>query len=96
MSKLFTPADRRRIAAKVRVSEQYLYQCLTARRDMGPVEAVRIARESEHEVQVWDVCHRTWHLIWPHLIGAEGAPPVSAGERVHQSPSPVHEEGARA
>lgn len=77
MAKQFPPEDRRRIAAKVGVNEQYLYQCLTGRREMGPVEAVRIQRESDHEVRVWDVCHKTWALIWPHLIGTDGAPSFS-------------------
>ena len=78
MAKTFQPEDRRRIAVKVRVSEQYLYQCLTGRREMGPVEAMRIQRESDQEVMVWDVCHKTWHLIWPHLIATDGAPDVAA------------------
>lgn len=76
MAKQFPPEDRRRIAVKVRVNEQYLYQCLTGRREMGPVEAVRVQRESDQEIRVWDVCHKTWYLIWPHLIGSEGAPQV--------------------
>lgn len=80
MPKLFPPEDRRRIAVKVHVSEQYLYQCLTGRREMGPVEAIRIQRESDQEVKVWDVCHKTWHLIWPHLIGTDGAPSLAVAE----------------
>ena len=74
MAKLFSSEDRKRIATAVRVNEQYLYQCLTGRREMGAAEARRIDRESGGEIRPWDVCQSTWHEIWPELIGAEGAP----------------------
>ena len=69
-----TPAIRKRIAARLGISEQYLYQCLTGRRDMNPAEARRVERETESEVRRWDICQKTWHLIWPELIGTAGAP----------------------
>lgn len=76
MSKDITPADRRRLAAAAGINEQYLYQCLTGRRDMNPAEARRVEAVVGSELMRWDLCSKTWHQIWPELIGAEGAPAV--------------------
>jgi len=72
----FSIEARRRIAGATGVSEPYLYQCLTGRRDMNPAEARRIEAETGGEVKRWHLCQRTWAGIWPELIGIEGAPPV--------------------
>lgn len=81
MAKEITPSDRRRLADKAGINEQYLYQCLTGRRDMGAVEARRCVDEHwAGEIAIWDVCQKTWHLIWPDLIGTEGAPAVPVAE----------------
>ena len=48
-------SERSALAAKVNVSDAYLYQCLTGRKAMNPEEAVRVERESGHQV-------RRWHL----------------------------------
>jgi DNA-binding transcriptional regulator YdaS (Cro superfamily) len=76
MSKEITPADRRRLAATAGINEQYLYQCLTGRRDMNPAEARRVETVVSGELMRWDLCSKTWHQIWPELIGAEGAPAI--------------------
>lgn len=72
------PKDRIALAEKVGISEQYLYQCLTGRKQMKPEEAVRVEIESERAVRRWHLRPDDWHRIWPELIGAEGAPPVPA------------------
>lgn len=70
-----TAADRRALAVKVGVDEQYLYQCLTGRNTgMSAAEAVRVERESGLTVRRWDLRPKDWHLIWPELVGADGAP----------------------
>jgi DNA-binding transcriptional regulator YdaS (Cro superfamily) len=46
MNTAITPDLRRELAEKVGMSEQYLYQCLTGRREMSAWEAVRIEQES--------------------------------------------------
>jgi len=74
MRKHYTPDERRALAALAGTNEQYLYQCLTGRREMGAQQAVSVERATGGAVKRWDVCSRTWHLIWPELIGAEGAP----------------------
>jgi len=73
-----TPQDRRRLADAHGINEQYLYQCLTGRRDMSPAEARRIETESGGELMRWSLCQSTWHAIWPELIGLEGAPEPQA------------------
>lgn len=48
-----------------------------------PIAAVRclaIDRATAGEVRRWDLRPTDWWLIWPELIGAEGAPAVPAEE----------------
>jgi|GEM_PF-1991668 len=42
--------------------------------------ARRIADVSKGDVAVWETRPEDWHLIWPELIGAEGAPLVDQQE----------------
>ena len=72
-----TATERTELAAKVNVSEPYLYQCLTGRKAMNAAEAVRVEMESGGVVKRWHLRTEDWHLIWPELIGADGAPPVA-------------------
>jgi DNA-binding transcriptional regulator YdaS (Cro superfamily) len=83
------PEDRKRIAATVGVNEQYLYQCLTGRRDMNPAEARRIERDTAGEIRRWDICQKSWHLIWPELIGVPGAPAQADRQSSAAGKSPV-------
>jgi DNA-binding transcriptional regulator YdaS (Cro superfamily) len=83
MSTEITPEARRRLASATGVSEQYLYQCLTGRRDMNPAEARRLEDVTGGELRRWMLCQKTWFAIWPELIGTDGAPatpePAEAG-----------------
>lgn len=72
---LLTPSERKELAAKVQVNEQYLYQCLTGRRDMDPVEAIRVERESEGLVTRFQLCSRRGVEIWPELAQQHGTRP---------------------
>jgi DNA-binding transcriptional regulator YdaS (Cro superfamily) len=75
MSKEISPEDRQRLAEKVRVDPASLYQALTGKGyGFKPAKCVEIERDSEGELRRWDLRPRDWHLIWPELIGAEGAP----------------------
>lgn len=77
MRKDLTPTDRKRIADRVGVHEASLYQALTGKGSgFSPAECVRIERESEGELRRWDLRPSDWSLIWPELVGADGAPPV--------------------
>lgn len=68
----FTPDERRALAARVGVSEQYLYQCLTGRRDMSAPEARRIETATGGVLTRLMLCQKTWSLIWPELATQGG------------------------
>lgn len=63
-----TPERRRQLAEKHGVNEQYLYQCLTGRRDMGPAEAMRLETETNKELTRQMLCQKTCGGIWPELV----------------------------
>lgn len=63
-----TPDRRRELATTTGFSEQYLYQCLTGRRDMRPAEASRVERLTNGELTRQMLCTKTWQSIWPELI----------------------------
>ena len=67
MTSPITPEIRRKLAAQVGVHEQYLYQCLTGRRDMNPAEARRIEKETAGALSRQMLCQKTWQAIWPEL-----------------------------
>lgn len=75
-----TPIERKALAEKVGMAEQYIYQCLTGRKAMKPAEAVRVERAAGNAIRRWDLRPDDWHLVWPELIGVEGAPPVPKAE----------------
>lgn len=82
MSKIFTPEERRRIAELVGVNPATLYQAMTGKgAGFSAQECVRIERDSGYDVRRWHLRPKDWHLIWPELIDAEGAPklPAKAG-----------------
>lgn len=68
MSTQLTPDQRKKLATALGVNDQYLYQCLTGRRDMNPTEAYRCERESSGAVTRQMLCQKTWRGIWPELI----------------------------
>lgn len=73
MSNAITPEKRRMWADRLGVNEQYLYQCLTARRDMNPAEARRIEDESNGAITRQMLCQKTWQGIWPELADKQAA-----------------------
>lgn len=73
-----TAAERQALAAQLGMHEQYLYQCLTGRKDMRTDEAVRVERDSGGRLRRWHLRTNDWWKHWPELIGTEGAPEVPA------------------
>jgi DNA-binding transcriptional regulator YdaS (Cro superfamily) len=71
MNTQITPDERRQLAEKVGMNEQYLYQCLTGRREMSAWEAVRIEQETQGRVSRKMVCQGSWKAIWPELLEAQ-------------------------
>jgi DNA-binding transcriptional regulator YdaS (Cro superfamily) len=71
-----TPEQRGALAQELGIDPLYLYQLLTGRREMEPKAAVRLEQRSGLRLRRWHLRAKTWHEVWPELIGAEGAPPV--------------------
>jgi DNA-binding transcriptional regulator YdaS (Cro superfamily) len=71
MNTQITPDERRQLAEKVGINEQYLYQCLTGRREMSAWEAVRVEQQSDGRLTRKMVCQGSWQLIWPELVEAK-------------------------
>lgn len=67
MAKEITPSERKALAEKLNINEQYLYQCLTGRRDMKPAEARKAETESGGALTRQMLCQKTWRGIWPDL-----------------------------
>lgn len=70
MVKNFSRNDRKAWAEKLGVNEQYLYQCLSGRRDMGPIEARRIETQSGGALTRQMLCQKTYAGIWPELVAS--------------------------
>lgn len=68
MNTQIPPDERRQLAEKVGINEQYLYQCLTGRREMSAWEAVRVEQQTEGRVTRQMVCQGSWQSIWPELV----------------------------
>lgn len=51
----------------------------------GVMLAVNLERETGGRLRRWHVRPKDWHLIWPELVGTEGAPPVPQGEDVRDA-----------
>lgn len=73
MDQPISPKERAELAEKCGVSDQYLYQCMTGRRDMDATQASILERTTEGRLKRW-MLRRDWLVTWPELAGAEGAP----------------------
>ena len=62
-----TPARRRELAHIHGLNEQYLYQLLTGKRDMKPIEAMRLETDSGGELTRQMLCQSTFSAVWPEL-----------------------------
>lgn len=71
MANQLTPDDRKRLAALTGIDEQYLYQCLTGRRDMNPERARRAEVETKGELTRQMLCQKTYAGIWPELVASK-------------------------
>ncbi len=72
-----TPQERKALAQELGMSEPYLYQLLTARRDMSPGEARKLEVRSGGRLPREWTCQKTWREIWPELEG-RALPPLTA------------------
>lgn len=74
--------ERNRLCEQFAIDPRYLYQLLTGRRELEPARAVKLEQLTGGRLRRWHLRARTWHLIWPELIGVEGAPALPADEAV--------------
>lgn len=82
-----TPAERKRLAELYELSEQYLYQCLTGRREMDAAAAMKAELGSGGVIKRQMVCQKTFKSIWPDL---EPLPELPAANDAHAAdPSPA-------
>lgn len=73
MATNITPEQRREFARRARVNEQYLYQCLTGRRDMSADEAMRVEKALGGDLTRKDLCPNVWQKRWPELASKPAA-----------------------
>lgn len=72
--------ERRRLCDEFGLDAAHLYQLLTGRREMEPMKAVELEVRTGGRLRRWHLRARTWHLVWPELVGTEGAPALPAAE----------------
>lgn len=66
------------LASRIGVKQQHVWNWVN-RGDRIPAEhCVSIERVTSGTVMRWDLRPDDWHLIWPELIGADGAPAIEA------------------
>ena len=82
MTQQITVERRKQLAEKHNCNEQYLYQCLTGRREMGPIEARRLEAESDGELTRQMLCQKTYLSIWPELVEATAGKAVTKDSSV--------------
>lgn len=70
--------DREAFAIRCGTTLGHLNNVMYSVRPCATGLAVCIERESGMAVRRWDLRPKDWHLIWPELIGIEGAPCVPA------------------
>jgi DNA-binding transcriptional regulator YdaS (Cro superfamily) len=71
------------LADDLGIALSYLSQMASGERAVTPERAAAIRRATNGSVEVWDTRPLDWHLIWPMLVGAEGAPAVPVQEADH-------------
>lgn len=66
------------LAAALHVSPSYLSQLASGTAPCSPERCVAVEQATERLVMRWDLRPKDWHLIWPELVGAKGAPRIDA------------------
>lgn len=72
----------KKFAECIGVTPQFVWQMARGVRPVPPQMCPRIVALADGAVRHWHLRPDDWHLIWPELIGADGAPAVPASERV--------------
>lgn len=69
---------REAFALRVKSTLGHLNNVALGYKPCAPVLATAIELDTERTVRRWELRTDDWHLIWPELIGAAGAPDVLA------------------
>ena len=72
--KRFSPQQRAAFALEVGTTLNHLNNVQYEQRTASAALTRQIALQTKREVAEWDLRPADWHLIWPELVGAEGAP----------------------
>ncbi len=81
------PVKQKVFASSASTTVGYLRKVMSTNGAIGPALAVRLESASSGVIHRWDLRPHDWHLIWPELVGTDGAPPApsadtpSTGER---------------
>ena len=75
--KRVSPSERAAFALSVGTTVGHLNNVAYEQRVASAALARQIAIATANDVTVWDLRPNDWHLIWPEIITAEGAPPVT-------------------
>ena len=67
MFKEISLARRREVAELHGINDDWLYQCLSGKRDMDPVKALELEAATGGEITRYMVCQTRGRLIWPDL-----------------------------
>jgi hypothetical protein len=74
--KRFNPPERAEFALKVGTTLGHLNNVSYELRTASAALTRQLAIETGRAVAEWELRPDDWHLIWPELIGSEGAPGI--------------------
>lgn len=77
-----------RLAALTGIAPGYLSQMADGKRPIPHVVWQVIAEATDQQVQPWDLWPDEWHVIWPHLTNAPGAPKTYGNADIPFGPAP--------
>ncbi len=72
MAHKIDPTTRAKCALAAGINEQYLYQCLTGKRDMDAALAVHVEKTSDGALKRTQL-RKDWRNVWPELAEASEA-----------------------
>lgn len=75
------PGNATRLAAALDIPMTYLSQMASGERAVNPARAALIAQHTGGLVPHWETRPKDWWVIWPELIGSDGAPEVLSSEK---------------
>lgn len=81
--KRLKPGERADFAVEVGTTVGHLNNVVYGTRVPSAALARQIAIKTRREVPEWQLRPEDWHLIWPELVGAEGAPAIPTQEASH-------------